>query len=256
MYSIVLVTALTAGTTAPGWHHGGYYGGYNYGYAGPGCYGCNGCNGCLGCQLSCGCYGAWTFGGYGFAGGGFGYHGGCYGAYGNWYGAVVCSGCYGCHGGYSGYGMPVPMEPVPVIKEKVAEPPVPMIKKDEKEIVVPKEGKEEKKPEIKKEDIKKDDGKKPEKTAQVRARVRIDLPEGGKLFVDGKQIPSPAGVRIFHTPLLSVGQKYFYDIRIEVERDGRVVSDQRRIVLQAGQEVAVAFPNLTPRGPVVVRAEE
>jgi uncharacterized protein (TIGR03000 family) len=57
MYSVVLMAALTTGSSAPDWHwpcgsHGASYGCYGgwggYGYWGSGCYGCYGCTGCTG----------------------------------------------------------------------------------------------------------------------------------------------------------------------------------------------------------------
>jgi uncharacterized protein (TIGR03000 family) len=80
MYSMVLMAALTTGTTAPDCHfsHGchGCYGG---------CHGCwGGCQGCWGGCYGGGCYGG-CYGGYASYAG----HG-CWGGYGTWFGS--CSG--------------------------------------------------------------------------------------------------------------------------------------------------------------------
>ena len=63
--------------------------------------------------------------------------------------------------------------------------------------------------------------------------------------MDGQRIPTAAGTRTFRTPVLAQGETFFYDIRIEVERNGQVVSEERRVTIRAAQEVAVAFPRLT-----------
>ena len=263
MYSVVLLTALAASPVMPAFGNGcGCYGGYaayssyagrgGYGayapygsYAGYGCRGCYGCGGCGGTIVpSYGCYGA-----------GFGYHGGCYGAYGTWAGEPYFGSCYGCHGGYSGYGIPLPipdarvavptpLDPFPPINPKKEEK---KIDKDkEPEVFVPKE----KKPAI--DDKKPIDKKDPEE--QVRAKVRIDIPTGGRLFVDGHRI-NGTGARLFQTPPLAPGQKYYYDIRIEVERNGQTIAEQRRVIVEPGHAVAVAFPNLAS-GTATAQAEE
>jgi uncharacterized protein (TIGR03000 family) len=208
-------------TTGPSWGHHGY-GGYS-GYAGYSCYAGYACNGCFGCY---GCGG--TVQGYGFAGGCYGYHGGCYGGWGIYTGEYYCyrscTGCYGCYGGYSCYGIPtygpVTVDPFPPINPKTPE-------------VVPQPG------EKKKETSKKDEN-------QVRAIVRIEIPAGGKLFVDGNFINVAPGTSLFQTPALARGETYYYDIRIEVDRQGAIQSEERRVIIRSGEDIAVNFPNLRP----------
>src|SRR5207247_303950 len=79
---------------------------------------------------------------------------------------------------------------------------------------------------------------------EVRATVKIDVPEGGKLFVDGRHIETAAGTRRFQTPPLKPGKTYYYDIRIDIDRNGALASDERRVVVRPGEEVVVAFPRL------------
>jgi uncharacterized protein (TIGR03000 family) len=247
MYSVVLMTALVTSTAAPNWHrcHGCYvgyagyagYAGYSgyAGYAGYGGYSGYGCHGCHG---------------YGAAGGCYGYHGGCYGAFGivyadSHYGG--CTGCYGCYGGYSCYGVPVPIVPAPAPKfDKDLFPPI-NPKKDDKgaeEVAPPKEKK--------KEEEKKDKAMSKE-NQQPRAKIRIEVPEGGKLFVDGRQIDVAAGTRVFQTPPLALGQAYMYDIRIEVEQNGATRRDEQRVIIQPGTDALVSFPSLSP--PVAYSAQ-
>ena len=247
MYSAVLMAALATTTTAPNWHYGNgchaCYGGYTY--ANPGCGGCYG-----------GCYGNWTFGGYGFAGGGNGYHGGCYGAYGSFYDPYGgCTGCYGCYGGYSCYGIPVPaisaaVNPAPVVRDPF--PPInPNVPKkdvkgdDAEEVGAPKE---------KKKDAEEKKKLSRESDTPIRAKVRIEVPESGKLFVDGNRINVAAGVRTFQTPALAPGERYFYDIRIDIERGGEIRSEQRRVIIEAGKDVAVRFPGLQGQGTDTAQA--
>jgi uncharacterized protein (TIGR03000 family) len=236
MYSVVLIAALASSSASPGWGHRchGCYSGCFCSCSYQGCYGCSSCFGCTGVA------------GYGAAGGCYGYHGGCYGAFGNNYmGAYgpnspyYSTSCYGCYGGYSCYGVPLPgfgpTPRMPTVTDPF--PPInPDVKKDPKgeEIPSPKEKK-------------KDD----KKLDEARAKVRIEVPVGGKLFVDGRQIKTAPGTRVFQTPVLAPGEAYFYDIRIET--DDR--SEERRVVIRAGQDALVSFPTLRPAGATTVQVQ-
>jgi len=90
----------------------------------------------------------------------------------------------------------------------------------------------------------------------ARATVRIEVPVGGKLFVDGRHINVAAGTRAFQTPVLKPGETYFYDIRIEIDQSGVVSADERRVVIRPGQEVAVDFPSLRARSTTTARTRE
>jgi uncharacterized protein (TIGR03000 family) len=220
MYSVVLITALATAPTTPGFGHR--------------CHGCysSGCS-CSysGCSCSCygGCYSCSGTPQYGAAGGCYGYHGGCYSAFGNnymapygVYGPYMSTSCYGCYGGYSCFGVPVPgWVPAPPVVDPY--PPInPKKEPKGEEVPLPK------------------DKQKEEKKLEARAKIRIDVPVGGKLFVDGRHIATTPGTRVFQTPALMPGEAYFYDIRIEV--DNR--SAERRVVISAGQDARVSFPAL------------
>lgn len=76
------------------------------------------------------------------------------------------------------------------------------------------------------------------------ARLTIELPAMAKLFVDGKPTTGTAAVRQFHTPELAAGQKFFYDFRAEVEVNGVVEVEEKRVVVRAGDVLAESFPKL------------
>jgi uncharacterized protein (TIGR03000 family) len=100
--------------------------------------------------------------------------------------------------------------------------------------------------------------KKPEadgSAAATRARVIVDLPADAKLFVDDQQMKSTSSRRNFHTPELERGLRYFYDVRVEFLRDGKTVTETRRVVLKAGQEVAVSFSNLAEASTLTAAKE-
>lgn len=60
--------------------------------------------------------------------------------------------------------------------------------------------------------------------AEMKARVRMILPEDAVVFMAGKKMASVGPVRQYATPALEAGKSYEYPIRIEVIRDGKVVS--------------------------------
>jgi uncharacterized protein (TIGR03000 family) len=72
----------------------------------------------------------------------------------------------------------------------------------------------------------------------------VQLPEDGRLFVDGvAQAPARAR-RTFETPKLEPGKTYYYVFRADVVRDGKTESDNRRVIVQAGKDVTVDFRDM------------
>ena len=211
MYGLILMTAMATGAPeAPSgiFHRCGCCGGSSsscsgscYGSCSGSCYGsCNG--GCYGCFGAC--YGSYGYG-YGSCYGCYGYSA-CYGCRGSWsscHGCTgCCGGCTGCCGGCTGsygvvayggvwgatytYSDTIPFGPPSYIPTKVPEtPPVP----------------------------KKLDGKGGEGTA----RLIIEVPDNAKLYIDDKLMKTATAERMFYTPVLTPGQKYYYDVRVEVE---------------------------------------
>jgi uncharacterized protein (TIGR03000 family) len=73
------------------------------------------------------------------------------------------------------------------------------------------------------------------------ARITVRLPAEAKLFVDNTQCPLTSGTRIFSTPKLEAGKKYFYVLRAEAVQNGQTVVQSQRITMTAGQQVNVNF---------------
>jgi uncharacterized protein (TIGR03000 family) len=160
------------------------------------------------CFRHCGCGGYGGWGGYGCYGcyGGYGCYG-CYGCYGGW----GCYGCNGCWGG-GGYG---PMQFVPSRTDpKSEEAPLP----------------------------RKEKGK--DTSMSNRARLIVQIPTGAKLFIDDNPMRVTSSSRSFVTPPLQRGRTYYYEVRAEVVREGRTVSETQRVILRPGEIVQAAFPGL------------
>jgi uncharacterized protein (TIGR03000 family) len=220
MYSVILMAALTANTAeAPAFHwkkslgcQGGLYlHGAGYGS----------CMGCWGAAWGCGgCYG-----------GGASY-GGCYGCMGC-YGSYSAGGgsCNGCYGGWYGYGatydggmtypgtnpMSAPAAPPPATGTPPATPPA---------------GTPPATP-----------GTPPAtgRPAGTSAKLIIEKPADAKIYVDERLVSSEGTRQTFATPSLDPTQAYFYMVRVEAVRDGKPVSESRRVIVRAGETVSETF---------------
>jgi uncharacterized protein (TIGR03000 family) len=206
MYTVVLLAALSTADQAPahGWKK-------THGYGA--CYGM--------------CYGV-GYTGWPHAAGGWGLP---YGGY--WAG-------YACHGGCGGYesyayGMHTPtLSPAPTtyapVNGKSGDKDKDKDKGDDKD---PDNGK--------KKDKDKDDT---ENKTQARARVIFELPQGATLYVDEALIARADERRSFRTPVLQKGEQYFYDLRVEVVRDGKKHVESRRITVSAGDVIKADFSSV------------
>ena len=77
------------------------------------------------------------------------------------------------------------------------------------------------------------------------ARLTVKVPESAKLWVDDVYCPITSSERSFNTPTLEPGRQYFYTLRLEVEKDGDVVTESRRVFVAAGQRISVDFNSPT-----------
>jgi uncharacterized protein (TIGR03000 family) len=87
------------------------------------------------------------------------------------------------------------------------------------------------------------------------ARVIVELPAGARLYVDDRAVTtrSPGAsprrddssyTQAFNTPKLDGPRAYFYDLRAEVVRDGKTVSQTRRVVVRPGEVSRADFRSL------------
>jgi uncharacterized protein (TIGR03000 family) len=183
MYSVVLMTALTAGSGVP-----------DFGpkvYLGPG--GCDGAKPCSGYDPAL----------QGWPG----------------YGSYPLGGFSNCWGGCSGF-FPIPGQP---LVPTSAEPP--------RYSVPDQPGRSTQNS---------PDAAAPT-LANDRARLIIDVPPGARLYLNDQPTRSTAAVRSFLTPPLAVGDTYYYVVRVEMVRDGKVVNESKRVLLHPGEEVRTRF---------------
>jgi uncharacterized protein (TIGR03000 family) len=195
-----------------------------------GCVGCSGCSGCFGCTGCSGCYGC-----SGCHGVRLGYWAGRNVLFGCYGGCRGCSGCCGCFGltsnGCIGHTYGMPMGDGWITGEvwgatysySASRPFVPARPASDK----------------------------PSKAAagipEGAAQLVIDVPAAAKLYVDGNLMRSTAEQRFFYTPPLKSGQTYFYDVRVELQKGDKVVTDTRRVYVRTGEVARESFSALEAR---------
>jgi uncharacterized protein (TIGR03000 family) len=84
-----------------------------------------------------------------------------------------------------------------------------------------------------------------------RALVIVNLPADARLFLDGLESTGGANVRTFISPELELGKSYFYTLRVELERNGKIYTETQKIYFQPGREARVSFNHLEPSAPVI-----
>jgi uncharacterized protein (TIGR03000 family) len=79
----------------------------------------------------------------------------------------------------------------------------------------------------------------------TRATVVVRLPADAKLSADGTPLKMTGAERKFVTPPLPAGMEYTYRFTVEYDRDGRTVSESRNVAVRGGGSERVEFADLT-----------
>jgi uncharacterized protein (TIGR03000 family) len=79
--------------------------------------------------------------------------------------------------------------------------------------------------------------------AANRATVVVTLPTDARLTVSGQPTQSVSSRRVFTSPPLQKGMKYFYTFKASVVRDGRTITTKKRVRVRPGEvtRVSIAF---------------
>jgi uncharacterized protein (TIGR03000 family) len=218
--------------------------------------GCSGCSGCCGgCCGGCygGCHGIFGWRRHGCCGGccgGYAACSGCYGCYGVAHACGGCTGCMGygfagcygsCYGSYTnyfsywteppttyGYGTPMYPEP-PVAVPPGTVPPVNPVIPPVKPAVP---------------------GKSPDAAIQGNpATVTVALPADATLYANGIRTMQKSEERKFVTPAMEPNQRYHYIFTAEIERDGQVLTETKKVEVWSGAKVNVDFGAMAAAKP-------
>src|SRR5262249_18579713 len=79
----------------------------------------------------------------------------------------------------------------------------------------------------------------------LRGTGTVDLPGDSQLYGDGPFAHPSSSTRTLNTPQPEKGRDYFYTIKAEWTRDGKVMSDSQRVVVKAGEVSNVEFKDST-----------
>jgi uncharacterized protein (TIGR03000 family) len=80
------------------------------------------------------------------------------------------------------------------------------------------------------------------------ATVVVGLPANAKLWIDDFASSQTGAQRIFITPPLQKGVTFFYTLRIELVRQGQLISSTKEIKVRSGEVTMVEFGE--PRAPI------
>jgi uncharacterized protein (TIGR03000 family) len=99
---------------------------------------------------------------------------------------------------------------------------------------------------------------KPSEGASVApgARLIVEVPADARLYIHDHLMEGSGSRRAFVTPALKAGQTYYYVMRADVTRDGKVRSETRRVEVKAGDTAQASFAGLgaTANGGAVVKS--
>lgn len=74
-----------------------------------------------------------------------------------------------------------------------------------------------------------------------KAHIRLRVPEGAEIWVNGVKTKQTGESRYFFSPPLTPGKKYNYELRLRWMKDGKPVEETQRIPVQAGQTIRRDF---------------
>lgn len=81
---------------------------------------------------------------------------------------------------------------------------------------------------------------------QQRGRLVVQLPEGSRLYINGRLMAGFGPELSFATPPLEPGQTYYYDLKAEIVRAGQAVIINRTVVVRSGQITRTTFIDSQP----------
>jgi uncharacterized protein (TIGR03000 family) len=73
------------------------------------------------------------------------------------------------------------------------------------------------------------------------AMLSVNVPADAKVFVNGTETTSTGGQRQFVSRGLNAGNRYTYEVRAEMIRDGQPVTETKSVTLAMGEQAQLAF---------------
>jgi uncharacterized protein (TIGR03000 family) len=75
-------------------------------------------------------------------------------------------------------------------------------------------------------------------------KLTVELPADAKFYVDGQLTKGEGSQRFFHTPELPHDKTFFYDLKAEITVDGKLVVENKRVLVRGGEQISESFPKL------------
>jgi uncharacterized protein (TIGR03000 family) len=73
------------------------------------------------------------------------------------------------------------------------------------------------------------------------ALLSVNVPAEAKIFINGTATTSTGSERQYVSRGLSSGNRYDYEVRAEITRDGNTITETKNVTLTAGQQANVSF---------------
>ncbi|MCA9207181.1 MAG: TIGR03000 domain-containing protein, partial [Planctomycetales bacterium] len=82
------------------------------------------------------------------------------------------------------------------------------------------------------------------------ATLTVNVPSAAKIYVNGRPTTSEGDFRRYVSRGLSTGYDYTYEVRAEVERDGKKLEETKVVTLRGGQALHLDFALTSESAPV------
>ena len=71
--------------------------------------------------------------------------------------------------------------------------------------------------------------------------VRLQVPSGARVWVEGKETSQSGANRMFMSPSLEPGYEYVYHIRVQWNQNGETVERNREVTVHAGDFINLSI---------------
>lgn len=94
------------------------------------------------------------------------------------------------------------------------------------------------------------DMKKPDEPGKsgMGASLKFVVPADARLYVDGQLTTIAGSERVFTTPPLAAGQKFYYDVKAELLVNGIPIVEEKRVIVEAGANITETFAKVVAAG--------
>lgn len=83
------------------------------------------------------------------------------------------------------------------------------------------------------------------------AYMIVDVPEDAVVYLKGQRMDVPGTVRKFRIQTTEPGVEYAYSVRVEIVRDGKVISAERNEAVVAGRTIRLKLSDENSEAAVV-----